>query len=245
MHFAGYVKRSLGRAGLTLKRFEFPHDHPFDVLRLVVESVLTPDFTIVQVGANDGESDDPAAQIIRAHHIRGVLVEPILPMYQALAARYAQFPSIACENCAIGHEDGTMTLYAVRPDPKLPAYVTRLASFDRRIVLKQRGVVPDIANYIEPVQVPSLTLQTLLAKHKLARLDWLQLDTEGFDFEILKMLWQTPFRPVVIGFESLHLRRSDKLACAAALRREGYRYVTIDRDTVALKEPDTAHLTGQ
>ena len=64
----------------------------------------------------------------------------------------------------------------------------------------------------------------------------MQLDTEGFDFEILKMLWRTPFRPKVIGFESLHLKRDDKLACAASLRREGIGYVTIDRDTIAFHE---------
>jgi FkbM family methyltransferase len=244
MYLIGSVKRSLGRAGLTLKRFEFPHDHPFDLLPMVVDSFLTPGFTVVQIGANDGVSDDPAGEIIRAHRLRAVLVEPIVAMHRKLAAYYADFPEVACENCAISWEDGTMTLYSVRPDPGLPPYVNRLASFDRRIILKQRGVVPNIARFIEPVQVPALRLESLLRKHDLTRLDWLQLDTEGFDFEILKMLWRTPFRPKVIGFESLHLSRGDKLACAAALRREGYRYVTIDRDTIALREaaprpPDT------
>src|SRR5262249_10318349 len=109
------------------------------------------------------------------------------------------------------------------------------ASFDRRIVLKQRGAVPNIARFIEPVQVPAMTLQTLLRKPDGPRLDWLQLDTEGFDFEILKMLFETSFRPSVISFESSHLCRDDKLTCAAALRRQGYRYVTLDRDTIALR----------
>ena len=66
-----------------------------------------------------------------------------------------------------------------------------------------------------------------------------RLDTEGFDFEILKMLWETPFRPTLITFESEHLSRHDKLACAQELRREGYQYVTINRDTIALNQAAT------
>jgi FkbM family methyltransferase len=222
--------------GLTLKRFEFPHGHPFEVVSMVVASVLTPDFVVVQIGANDGSSDDPAGEIIRRRRLRAVLVEPIVPMYRKLTEYYADFPNVVCENCAIAREDGTMTLYTVRPDASLPPYVTRLASFDRRVILKQRGTIPTIAKFIEPVTVPAMRLETLLRKHEIGRLDWLQLDTEGFDFEILKMLWETPFRPTVIGFESLHLSRADKIACAAMLRREGYRYVTVDRDTVAICE---------
>ena len=234
MNIAGFVKRTLARKGLTLKRFEFPNDHPFEVLAIVVESMLTPDFQVLQIGANDGFSDDPASESIRGHRLRALLVEPILPIYRKLVAYYAGFPQVTCENCAIGREDGAMTLYTVRPDPRLPTYVTRLASFDRHIILKQRGTVPNIAKFIEPVQVPSMTLQTLLRKHDVRRLDWLQLDTEGFDFEILKMLFQTQLRPSIISFETAHLSRYDKLACAAALHREGYRYVTLDRDTIAL-----------
>jgi FkbM family methyltransferase len=239
MYIAGWVKRSLARRGITLKRFEFPNDRPFQMLRMVVESVLSPDFQVVQIGANDGFSDDPAAEIIRTHDLKALLVEPIVPMYRKLVEYYAGFPNVTCENCAIARQDGTMTLYTVRPDPSLPRYVTRLASFDRNIVLRQRGTVPTIARFIEPVQVPAITLQTLLGKHDIDRLDWLQLDTEGFDFEIIKMLFETPFRPRVISFESVLLSREDKLACAKALRREGYRYVTVDRDTIAIAETTT------
>ena len=244
MYLPGLVKKCLARMGLTLKRFEFPHDHPFEVVSTVVESVLTPDFVVVQIGANDGSSDDPAGEIIRRRGLRAILVEPIVPMFRKLTEYYAGFPNVICENCAIAREDGTMTLYTVRPDASLPPYVTRLASFDRRVILKQRGTIPTIGKFIEPLTVPAMRLETLLRKHDVRRLDWLQLDTEGFDFEILKMLWETPFRPAVIGFESLHLSRPDKIACAAMLRREGYRYVTVDRDTVAIKQVDRAAVGG-
>jgi hypothetical protein len=56
---------------------------------------------------------------------------------------------------------------------------------------------------------------------------------------ILKMLFETSLRPRVILFETALLSRDDKLACAAALRREGYRYVTLDRDTIAVSEAAT------
>jgi len=82
-----------------------------------------------------------------------------------------------------------------------------------------------------------LSLQTLLAKHRIDHVDLVQVDTEGFDYEILKMLWETPLRPPIINFESAHMSRDDKLACAEMLKRDGYRYLNIRHfDTLAVRQ---------
>ena len=131
------------------------------------------------------------------------------------------------------------TLHYVRPDPSLPEYVQRIASFSRDVILKQRRVVPNIGNYIDTLRVPTLSLETLVTKHKIGRIDLLQVDTEGFDYEILKMLWATPLRPPIINFESAHLNRTDKLACAEMLKRDGYRYLNVGQfDTLAVRQAD-------
>jgi FkbM family methyltransferase len=235
MSFKRSVKKLFSRLGFTLKRFEFPTDNPIDVLAILVQSRLRPDFFVLQIGANDGKSDDPAWAIIRAHQLQALLVEPLPTMFAKLTENYSDQPQVTFENCAIAREDGEVTLYHVRPDPSLPPYVTRLASFSREVILRQRGTVPNIGNFIEQISLPALSLRTLLKKHGIHRVDWLQLDTEGFDFEVLKMLWATPIRPEIICFECDHLSRSDKIACAAMLREVGYNYISLGRDTIATR----------
>ncbi len=235
MNLGGSVKNLFSRLGYTLKRFEFPTDNPIDVLATVVESRLRPGFFVLQIGANDGKSDDPAWATIRKHRLQALLVEPMPAMFEKLVANYSDQPQVKCENCAIGREDGQITLYHVRPHPELPAYVTRVASFRREVILKQRGRVPNIGKFIESMSLPSLSLGTLLKKHDIHRVDWLQLDAEGFDFEVLKMLWATPLRPEIISFECEHLERADKIACAAMLREAGYKYIGLGRDAIAIR----------
>ena len=156
-------------------------------------------------------------------------------MFEKLTANYSDQPQVICENCAIAREDGDVTLYYVRPDPSLPKYVTQVVSFSRKVLLKQRGVVPNIGKFIEQISLPALSLETLLKKHCIHKVDWLQLDAEGFDFEILKMLWATPIRPEIVCFECEHLNRSDKIACAAMLGEAGYNYISLGRDTIAIR----------
>ena len=241
MHLVSLVRAVFARMDMTIKRFEFPSDRPINLMPLLVDSMLPQrsDFFVLQVGANDGYSDDPIASIVRGRRLRALMVEPLPQMFDLLTNYYRDQPNVICENCAVAHEDGVATLHRVRDDPSLPEYVRRLASFRREVILKQRRVVPNIGDYIEPLQVPTLSLQTLLAKHKVDHVDLLQVDTEGFDYEILKMLWATPLRPPIINFESAHLSREDKLACAEMLKRDGYRYLNVGQfDTLAVRQPE-------
>jgi len=239
MHPVDLVRSVFARLDMTIERFEFPSDRPINLLPMLVDFMMRKanDPFVLQVGANDGHSDDPIASIVRGRRLRALMVEPLPAMFDLLTDYYRDQPNVVCENCAIGHQDGVATLHHVRDDPSLPEYVRRLASFRREVILKQRRAVPNIGAYIEPIQVPTLSLQTLLAKHRVDHVDLLQVDTEGFDYEILKMLWATPLRPPIINFESAHLSRDDKLACAEMLKRDGYRYLNIGHfDTLAVRQ---------
>jgi FkbM family methyltransferase len=162
MHVIDAVRSVLARMDVTVKRFEFPTDHPIELLPLLVDALRAArsDVFVLQIGANDGHSDDPIAAIVRSRGLRALMVEPLPKMFELLAAYYRDQPNVVCENCAIGHQDGTATLYHVRPDPSLPEYVQRVASFSRDVILKQRRVVPDIGSYIDTMEVPTLSLAT-------------------------------------------------------------------------------------
>ena len=54
--------------------------------------------------------------------------------------------------------------------------------------------------YVEEVTVPCLTLPTLLRKRGIQGVNPLQVDTEGFDCEIVRMALDAELRPQIINY---------------------------------------------
>ena len=58
----------------------------------------------------------------------------------------------------------------------------------------------------------------LLAKHGVSRVDLLQIDTEGYDFEIIRMFDHAGVRPAVVRFEHLYLSGKERSSCSPSWR---------------------------
>ncbi len=225
----GYIIQRLGG---------MPAGNEINILKLLVDRLPVDgaDFTIVQIGANDGKSRDPVYPFIMERGWSGVLVEPIPSMFEKLSNTYHNMPNIKLENCAIANADGTIKMYIVNQDDSLPEHVKELASLDRNVILRQKPTIPTIDRFIDTVDVPAKTISSLLTTYDIQHLNLLQVDTEGFDYEIIKMTFQASLQPDIINFESIHLSPEKKLECGHLLASKGYRYVTIERDTIAVKE---------
>ncbi len=191
------------------------------------------DFLVVQVGAFDGDFDDPIAHLIREHGWRALLVEPQPGAFEALRLRYADQPQVLCENAAIADHDGEVTLYALHTD------ATPMASFDRRHLIRHAQRPSDIVER----RVPCLTLRSLLDKHGINKVDLLQIDAEGYDAEIVRSIDFGTMRPTIIRYEHANLCESDRGACIELLAAQGYRILLEDSDTMAVDQ--TVHPTGR
>ena len=77
----------------------------------------------------------------------------------------------------------------------------------------------------------------LLAKYKIEKLDFLMIDTEGHDYEILKTLDLDHYRPEVIIFENNHLSKSDYQAALDQLTTKGYSHCQFDFNTASFTHP--------
>jgi FkbM family methyltransferase len=217
---------------------------PINVFPLVVGDLLqrleskggkASDFFFVQIGAHDGLHYDPIRPFVKKYHWGGLLVEPQPEMFDRLIVNYADEPQLVFENAAIAHQNGVATLYTFKKTSELPDHVTMLASFYKN------ALVHNGHNYkgeIEELRVPALTLKTLLLKHKVNKIDLLQIDTEGYDFEIIKLLEDCPIKPELIHFESAFLDAPRKHECGELLHRLGYRALTIGIDTIAYRQSD-------
>jgi FkbM family methyltransferase len=222
-----------------------------DVFDLVLRDYLqhNPSPFLVQVGAHDGKTDDPVAHLIRRHRLHALLVEPQPLAFRRLVENNRSEPRITLENSLISAVDGDVKFYKAREDmPGLPAFLLQSASLDRKRVEAAVGWYREanpqlegdaFERLIEEVTVPSLTWESLLAKHRVSHIDILVLDTMGFDYELLKTFPFELGRPDIIHFEHALLSPQDQMACVELLAGQGYSMAKVAVDTIAMRQAKT------
>lgn len=232
------IKSALQRFGFDLVRHRDLPERPLELLEYVVHfhQSRSPALNFVQIGANDGVRQDPIREIVLKYKLPGLLVEPIPDFFDRLQANYAGTPGLAFERCAIGATDGTTTMYRIRPDPSLPDWVQGLATFDRAHLSAAKFNIPHLESFIEQVEVPVLTLPSLLAKHGITSLYLLQIDTEGYDCQIVTSALKSGLRPTVINYEFVHTSIAEQADCKRMLMDCGYRFLDVGQDTLAIHD---------
>ena len=193
-----------------------------------------PTAAVLQIGANDGATGDPLARWFEQAQWSGVLVEPIPHLAASLARRYAARKNVTVERCAIGEGDGEARMFRIADSPGAPAWHQQLASFDRSVLLKHRAAIPGIDSLIAEETVPVASVKTLLVRHDMSRIDLLVIDTEGYDWRILRQFDLNSTRPVLILFEHQHLSPTEKTEAYEFLSRARYSWREVpEGDTLA------------
>jgi FkbM family methyltransferase len=191
-----------------------------------------PELFVVQVGAFDGQTNDPIHDWITRFGWRGVLVEPQARYFSRLKETYADFPKLSLRNVALSHESGRRPFYTVPADtPGVPEWVGQLASFDRSTIVAHQHLIPNIEELIRADDVECVTFEDLLAG--VDRVDLLQVDAEGYDAEIIRMFDFDRWRPSIVNFESVHLSPEDQDSVMRLLVAHGYRVAMTGFDTLA------------
>jgi len=209
-------------------------------------SKLKPDLFVVQVGANDGMTHDPIHKFIKRDKWHGVLMEPQTHVFEKyLSGLYKKQPGIEVVNAALGFEDGLATLYCIGFSSA--RWATGLASFERAVleksfesehVLRQAKkenvkIPEDRDRWIVEIEVPVLSVDALLQRYNIRKIDLLQIDTEGFDFKIIKMFDFDKIKPAAISYENMHLSVEDKNTCEKYLVKNKYQLKHFGGNTLA------------
>jgi FkbM family methyltransferase len=203
------------------------------VLKAFVAEV--PEVRFVQIGSNDAAQDDPIMSWALGYGWQGLLVEPVPYVYERLKLRHGRNPRLRTECTAVGNEEGVKTFYYLEQlEGEAPRFYDCMGSFSREVIVKHERFHPGLSQHIREMQVPCTTLTTLLRKHGIARFDLLHIDTEGYDFEVLKSLDFATSTPGMVLFEYVHLSRADRAVCAAFLEDKGYRLMYEGRDCMGL-----------
>ncbi|MCG8653103.1 MAG: FkbM family methyltransferase [Pirellulales bacterium] len=207
-------------------------------LEMAISQLGTPqeDFFFIQIGAFDGREGDHLFDLVHRHNWRGILVEPQRQAFDTLKQNYSGLANLRFFNVAIGPTDGELTLYT-RKNGSVP-----IASVSKHLLIKPGHSRSEVIG----VQVPCWTFDRLLMEADAPpRIDLLQIDTEGFDFEIIRSIRFDRVKPAIIRYEHALLSEADRNACIGLLAGHGYRMLLEDRDTMAIFDTQ-AHrdLTG-
>jgi FkbM family methyltransferase len=202
--------------------------------------------SFLQVGANDGQYGDPLRKYIVKYPWSGILVEPQAEVFLRLCKNYASLEDrLIFENVAVAQDQETITIYKVPTgdSEKLggEAYASSVASFTPRIVARQLGIS---RQDLEPQVVTCTTLDKLIEKHGISKLDILQIDTEGEDYNVLRTLDLSRCKPSIVQFEHGHLSPKSIDEAVKYLSAHEYRvhYGGHQTDTLALHESFIADL---
>jgi FkbM family methyltransferase len=198
-----------------------------------------PTATFVEIGANDGEQHDLLRPFVLAGGWRGVVVEPVPYVFERLARNYAGQPGLALENVAVAPEDGRRRFFHLAEAEgadreRLPEWYDGIGSLFREEVLSHRRHIPDIDSRLVETEVDCVTLETLCHRHGIDRLDLLAVDTEGYDWEILRHVDIAALAPRLIVYEHYHLGPEDRRAAREHLRGSGYETMEEHFDTFCL-----------
>lgn len=204
-------------------------------------SSLKKTIRFVQIGSNDGKTGDLLYEFVANGGWRGILVEPFDDLHEELIENYrGVVDNLIFEKAAIADEVGFRTIYrvkATRGNPDLPGYANQLGSFKKDVLLTQRKLYPSIEKYIVEESVPTLTFQALLDKHSFPVVDLIHIDTEGYDFELIKLIDLERVSPEIIIFEHSLLSRKDYVTCLGYLSGSGYKLYYDGPDTIAISRP--------
>jgi FkbM family methyltransferase len=204
--------------------------------------------SFLQIGGYDGVSYDPLRKHILTGKLTGVIVEPVPMHFDKLRELYAGSDLIRIENCAVDREAGERTMWFFSREAiangTLGQVFGGITSFLLPALLDKGGTLGGLYNdatravlnsLVESITVPCHTYETVMARHGLERIDLLQIDTEGYDFELLKAFDFPRHRPAIVHYESQHLQPQNKAAAEALLRGYGYVLSSNDYDTLALR----------
>ena len=195
----------------THKCIEFSKDYH----KFVREQTV---LTIVQVGTNNG--NDHVLKLCKENPNASIyLIEPFVIHNEEIQKNYTGISNVSIENVAITPEscDNTTLYYTEQDGPKNDSRKSyQVASIKTDHIVKH-DYDP---SQLESITVNALTMNQFFETRRLKTIDYLFLDIEGIDFEVLKTIDFDMFIIRHLQIEHLHL---DYIELEKFMKDKGYR----------------------
>lgn len=206
-------------------------------IRLLAKK-LPYDAKILQIGSNDGYTNDPLHDAIVTHaNWQCAFVEPVPWLLEKCRGTYGCNNRFRYVNAAINEGKDALFFYVdplvLHDRPELPEFVVQLGSLSRSHIESYENGILD--PYIRSIAVKGLSWNQLLQELGLENVDLLHIDAEGYDWNILEQVNLSHSGPLIILFEILHLGNKQLSQARGALERF-YRLKVLDGDMLAVRK---------
>ncbi|MCL6261223.1 FkbM family methyltransferase [Aquiflexum sp. TKW24L] len=198
-------------------------------------------FTFIQIGANDGITFDFLYKILNSVNSRGLVIEPSPKYFPKVVENLSSLGEIIFVQKAIYSKNQNVTLYEVNENglKSLPEWGSGLGSLNQRHLLNHNISTDNIDSY----EVEGITFETLMNNNPgFNKVDYLVIDVEGYDFEILKSIDFKEFDSKIIQFEIFNLNEDDKKASRNLMKEQGYLVFNVNVDLFCVKNRSDLYL---
>lgn len=226
-----------------LQAFPFLHNFLREIYCIFfpgMRSLVTREFKnhsniyVVKIGAMDGICADPLSDfLLMDERVTGILVEPLPKYVEQLNLNFGKTGRFVVEQVAISDFDGFIDFYFVDTTKipldnanSVPWYIGGLSSLNKNHL--EQHLDSKLHKWISSIEVKAMSVRTMLEKNKITKVDLFVIDTEGYDYVILKQFDFTHLHPKIVIFEKKHLKNND--ASEAKKRMENFGYTVLEKE---------------
>ena len=171
---------------------------------------------------------------MKQHRLRGIVIEPLRDLFEGLQQNYSDQQQVVCINRAIHTSAKRLPLYRIRRDATdVPDWAHAIASFDKNVIDQHRDKIKNYDQLLVAEEVECISFDELIEQYKISKIDLLQIDTEGYDYEIIKMVDFNKLKPNIIRYEHRNLSEEDYISSLNYLAKNGYKLYVQRSDTLA------------
>jgi FkbM family methyltransferase len=150
-----------------------------------------PSCYFIEVGANDGVSNDPIYKTVIKNNLSGIVIEPNPSMIPYLSKNYITNKNVIVENSAVTLNTSDTKMFFS-------------SGSNLHNTLSKNYAYRNFPDAIIETTVPGISFVDLLLKHNVTKVDLLLIDVEGYDFILLQSFPFDTIKPQIIRAEILH-----------------------------------------
>lgn len=242
-----FLKKILGALGFkilpkeTIKTERFIESSALnsgDLIKFLISKNIINN--IIQIGANDGKSDDFLRPSINID-TNLILVEPIKSAFEQLEKNYCGYKNVKFINKAIDVVKGKKNIFSVNPkyydfyekkyESKDVSWLTVLASFNKSH-LEYHGIK---SKHIQSTEIDCISFKELIEQYNYQKLDLLVVDTEGYDDVLItNFIQNTDIRPIII-LEWIHIKKNKAEELIELLKNNNYKFLKLNKDLICIQ----------
>jgi FkbM family methyltransferase len=151
----------------------------------------------VDVGAHDGISINNTLYFQKNNNWTGINIEPIKIVFDKLAINRPNDINI---NCAVCNQDGETEFLCNTGYTEMLSGIKD--TFDTRHWQRLQYENEQMGSTTEIIKVNTKRLETILDEHNISHINYLSIDVEGAEFEVIKSINFNKVFIDVIGFEN-------------------------------------------